>query len=109
MSYKDKQCEGCVGVKNECVMPISLEYEEVTFNCSCIDCVIKVLCREDCVLYKRYLGMAKLELNKKHPKALTFIDTVVFINGNGYYRNFLSEFDYPWWDKAGRKGIKRIK
>jgi len=102
MTYKDKQCKGCGGIEYECIIAISLEYEEATFDCPCIDCVVKVLCRADCVLYNQYLNMAKVDLIKGQPERLSFLDTVVARSGTNYYRSYLCEFTWPW-DKAGKE------
>lgn len=53
--FEDKECEGCIGVENYCIMPTKLSL----YACPCLTCLVKNICQEHCGQYTIYLGIAK--------------------------------------------------
>ena len=53
--FKDKECEGCTGVENYCVIPIKM----ALYKCPCLQCLVKTTCHEQCREYEIYLNTAE--------------------------------------------------
>lgn len=50
----DERCEGC-GISHRCkIIPQYTKWPKVERMCPCIDCLIKMMCKNGCDLYVKY-------------------------------------------------------
>ncbi len=59
---KTKECISCKGHFNPfidetamgCVLPISLKYNNITYKCPCVSCIVKPICNSECKASFKY-------------------------------------------------------
>lgn len=85
MGYLDKQCKGCALsqlMRDDCFTKPTYIHKNITYNCPCLNCLVKSMCSEICPDYlnfktKYWSNLHNIIMNKHKTRRIPIYQTKI--------------------------------